>query len=135
MQSRVTVLSQEIKLMVCERKFKWSFIFNKKSLIVVIVNPWDKISIYQPVCQTVLQSLKIKSELHTLIDATHTAQQTSFGSSFHWKKKWSHFDLKSWVTGGTKIRPGIPSNLTQVFYSPITRNPGSNFSSISDSTF
>ena len=28
----------------------------------------------------------------------------------HWKEKWSHFDLKSWVTGGTKIRPGIPSN-------------------------
>ena len=27
----------------------------------------------------------------------------------HWKKKWSHFDLKSWVTGWTKIRPGIPS--------------------------
>ena len=26
----------------------------------------------------------------------------------HWKK-WSHFDLKSWVTGGTKIRTGIPS--------------------------
>ena len=25
----------------------------------------------------------------------------------HWKKKWSHFDLKSWVTGGTKIRPEI----------------------------
>ena len=20
----------------------------------------------------------------------------------HWKKKWSHFDLESWVTGGTK---------------------------------
>ena len=28
----------------------------------------------------------------------------------HWKKKWSHFDLKSRVTGGTKIRPGISSN-------------------------
>ena len=28
----------------------------------------------------------------------------------HWKKKLSHFDLKSWVTGGTKIRYGIPSN-------------------------
>ena len=27
----------------------------------------------------------------------------------HWKKKWSHFDLKSWVTGGTKIWTGIPS--------------------------
>ena len=25
-------------------------------------------------------------------------------------KKWSHFDLKCWVTGGTKIRPGIQSN-------------------------
>ena len=119
------------------------------------------------------------------------------------KEKWSHFDLKSWVTGGTKIRPGIPSNwrifelnwltiespfelthywesiqidsllrvhsnwltiespfkLTHYWesiridsllrvhsnwlniesiwlkYSPITRNPGSNFSSASDSIF
>ena len=33
----------------------------------------------------------------------------------HWKK-WSHFDLKSWVTGGNKIRPGIPSNLAQIFF-------------------
>ena len=31
-------------------------------------------------------------------------------SGIQWKKKWSHFDLKSWVTSGTKIRPGIPSN-------------------------
>ena len=23
----------------------------------------------------------------------------------HRNKKWSHFDLKSWVTGGTKVRP------------------------------
>ena len=36
------------------------------------------------------------------------------------KEKWSHFDLKSWVTGGTKIR---------LKYSKITRNPGSNLSS------
>ena len=28
----------------------------------------------------------------------------------HFKKKMSHFYLKSWVSGGTKIRPGIPSN-------------------------
>ena len=28
----------------------------------------------------------------------------------HWKKKWSHVDLKSWVTGVTKIWPRIPSN-------------------------
>ena len=26
------------------------------------------------------------------------------------RKKWSHFDLKSGVTGGTKIWPGFPSN-------------------------
>ena len=27
-----------------------------------------------------------------------------------WNKKGSHFDLKSWLTGGTKILPGIPSS-------------------------
>ena len=32
------------------------------------------------------------------------------GHRLHWKKKWSHFDLKRWVTGRTKIQPGIPSN-------------------------
>ena len=68
----------------------------------------------------------------------------------HRKKKWSHFDLKNWVTGGTKIRPGIPSNWLDIVsrlkltlniesiwlkYSPITRNPELNFSSASDSTF
>ena len=26
------------------------------------------------------------------------------------RKKWSHFDLKSWVTGGTRVRFWIPSN-------------------------
>ena len=29
----------------------------------------------------------------------------------HWKKKSCHFDLKSWVTGGTKNRLRIPSTL------------------------
>ena len=33
-----------------------------------------------------------------------------YNSVLHWKKKWSHFDLKSWVHGGTKFRPRIPSN-------------------------
>ena len=64
--------------------------------------------------------------------------------------KWSHLDLKRWFTGEIKIRPAILSNwrtfesnwldiesqiinLTQ--YSPITQNPGSNFSSASDSNF
>ena len=44
--------------------------------------------------------------------------------SQHWKKKLSHFDLKNWVTGGTKIRPGILNNW-RIFES-ITRNNGSN---------
>ena len=36
----------------------------------------------------------------------------------HWKKKWSHFDLKIWVTGGTKIRWRIFEwNFTQLFSS------------------
>ena len=30
--------------------------------------------------------------------------------AIHWRKKWSHFDLKSWVAGGTKIKPGILNN-------------------------
>ena len=56
------------------------------------------------------------------------------------KEKLSHFDLKCWVTGRTKIWYGILSSW-KIFesiwlkYSPITQNPGSNFSSASDSTF
>ena len=33
-----------------------------------------------------------------------------FICSEHMTEKWIHFDLKSWVTGGTKIWPGIPNN-------------------------
>ena len=40
----------------------------------------------------------------------------------HWKNKWSHFDQKIWVTGGTKIRESncrfdsqFRVNLTQIF--------------------
>ena len=34
----------------------------------------------------------------------------TFYNSEHWRKKRSQFDLKSRVTGGSEIRPGIPSN-------------------------
>ena len=34
---------------------------------------------------------------------------------FSLKEKWSHFHLKSWVIGGIKIRPRIPSNSNQIF--------------------
>ena len=69
-----------------------------------------------------------------------------YNPCIHWNKKGSQFDLKSWVTGGTKIRPGISSNWRTVDvnwldiecqfkltfniesisfkYSPITRIPG-----------
>ena len=94
-----------------------------------------------------------------------------YSIQIHWKEKGSHFDLKSWVTGGIKIWPKVPSNwrifksnwldiesqinnvtlniesICQIVnftlnvesiwlkHSPITRNPVSNFSSTSDSTF
>ena len=53
--------------------------------------------------------------------------------------KWSHFDLKSWVTGLSKIWPWNMSQIDSQYqsiglkYSPITRNPGSNFRFTSDS--
>ena len=59
------------------------------------------------------------------------------------RKDGAIFDLKSWVTDGTKIRSGIPSNWW-IFESnwldiesqfELTRNPGSNFSYACDSTF
>ena len=34
----------------------------------------------------------------------------TFVIHLHCKKKWSDFNLKRWATGGTKNRPGIPSN-------------------------
>ena len=34
----------------------------------------------------------------------------SFLRNHKLKEKWSHFDLKCWVTGGTNIRQGIMSN-------------------------
>ena len=54
--------------------------------------------------------------------------------SANWKKNWSHFDLKSWVSGGTKTRSGIPSiwkifewnwvDIESQFYSNILQLPG-----------
>ena len=40
----------------------------------------------------------------------HHWKQTFYLHCIHRKKKWSHFDLKNWVTSGSKIWPGIPSN-------------------------
>ena len=36
-------------------------------------------------------------------------QETKHNRKNKTLKKWSHFDIKSWVDG-TKIRPGIPNN-------------------------
>ena len=50
----------------------------------------------------------------------------------HRKKNWSHFDLKSWVTGGTEIRPGIQSTwvkLTRYWESKNWRSISSQFDS------
>ena len=47
--------------------------------------------------------------LGVLLEPLHVDNWISGTPYEHWKK-WSHFDLKSWVTGGTKIQPGITSN-------------------------
>ena len=58
--------------------------------------------------------------------------------SIHCQKKLSHVDLKNWVTGGTKIRPGIPSswrifesNFDSQYRVNLTLNIGSIWLSIS----
>ena len=38
------------------------------------------------------------------------SNETVIQFDVHWKKNWNHFGLKTWVTGGTKIRPGNPSD-------------------------
>ena len=39
----------------------------------------------------------------------------SWDKIYHWEKKLSHFDLKSWVTGGTEIRPGYSEQLENIW--------------------
>ena len=80
---------------------------------------------------------------------------TQFFLSVHWEKKLTHFDLKSWVTGGTKIRPDFLGQNDSIFslsarekiesFDPKSwvtggtkfwpKKIGSNFGSASDSTF
>ena len=50
-----------------------------------------------------------KKGIKTLVFFLISAKGIRWSGAVYWKKKWSHFDRKSWVTGGTKIRPGIPS--------------------------
>ena len=45
-----------------------------------------------------------------LVNINSGLQFVAVTSVLHWKKKRSHFDLKCWVTDGTKIRPDIQSN-------------------------
>ena len=60
-------------------------------------------------------SLRLSAALKNLRLLSVSANAKPWSGVVKWmtytlKEKWSHFDLKSWVTGGTKIRPGIPSN-------------------------
>ena len=54
----------------------------------------------------------ISHNMHELLDKLYKVpiKMGIILIAFHWKKKGSNFDLTKWVTGGTKIRPGIPSN-------------------------
>ena len=63
----------------------------------------------RPLCIFALQ-------MNPMIGHDHTQQQRMPIARYpvwyrtHWKKKWSHCDLKCWVSSGAMIRPGIPSN-------------------------
>ena len=87
--------------------FKWLLHRNRTN------SQWYRIDWFQShtkVPQICIQLTRMAS----CIRIKHLMQQSeSFRLvySVHWKKGWSHFDLKSWVTGGTKIRQEIPSNL------------------------
>ena len=50
--------------------------------------------------------------LHTLIEASRRPVQNSYVCKLWYteRKKLGHFDIKSWVTCGTKIRPGKVGN-------------------------
>ena len=50
-------------------------------------------------------ALELKSRALETVTST-----TALVHAFHWKEKWSFLELKSWVTSGTNIRHGIPSN-------------------------
>ena len=83
-----------------------------------------------------------KQMLHFICRPKSYWPARQFSKRLLWKIKWSHFNLISWVTGGTKFRPPkfrvIGKYLRQIDslkYFLITRNPGSNFRSASASTF
>ena len=56
------------------------------------------------------KNLIIKKIYSKPLNKISSSPVTLYTWSSHWKKKRSHFDLKSWFTGETKIQPGIPSN-------------------------
>ena len=67
---------------------------------------------FYPLIANILQKGKNWSEVAVRSSGGdfYLANAKRYGSySTEWKK-WSHFDLQSWVTGRTKIRSGIPSN-------------------------
>ena len=58
-----------------------------------------------------VQDLEGLSGYRILVYPTYHTTGSLNDKCMHWKKNnWSHFDLKSRVTGGTKIRPEIPGN-------------------------
>ena len=57
-----------------------------------------------------IESLIIWHHIVTLLLCSENPIIYTAIATLHWKKKWSHFDLKIWVTGRTKIRPAISSS-------------------------
>ena len=63
----------------------------------------------------VILILKVESLAELKFDSTFQVKMTQFICQCNDWKKWSHFDLKSWVIGGTKIWPNFLSQTDSIF--------------------
>ena len=87
-------------------KVYWQTIFEPKhpSIIpVMAIRQWQAIILINPLAVATL--IGLPREDFSLLVYWYNVSRLD-----HWKKKWCHFDLKKWVTGLTKIWPGIQSN-------------------------
>ena len=81
-------------------------VLNFKIKVWKNVRPLFQIHLSEDIVKKNLMLLTIYSKLYVLM---FYLESTNFDAISE-RKNGSNFDLKSWVTGGTKIRPGIPSN-------------------------
>ena len=88
---------------------RWLIIRGRMSTLLLPTNYNGQQNIYKKYSS--IWYLYTKAEI--LIDwgvALSSSELLCLQAMIHREKKLSHFDIKSWVTGGTKIRPGKVGN-------------------------